>query len=192
MKRKNKNQDGKAENKGEIKMLSILKECMKENRVASFYFNKEDHCKHNTGFVIACNEDEFLVAHINARGEYDGFIRNRLEDVYRIEYGGDYEHKISQLYQLKNQSHPVMEIDPENLLFSLLEHAKQNQLLVTFEMEDESVVGYVASYDDYISLDEVDFYGRSQGKSIIDINELTVLACDGDDEQDLKLIHAFM
>lgn len=55
-------------------MLNLLKECKGHNRVASFYFNKEDNCTHLTGFVYAFNDSELPVAHINARGKLVHYI----------------------------------------------------------------------------------------------------------------------
>ena len=75
-------------------MLNIIEDCWKCKRVASFYFNKEDNCAHLTGFVLFYNAQEIVVAHITPRGEYDGYVYNKLEDLYRIEYHGNYEKKI--------------------------------------------------------------------------------------------------
>ncbi len=176
-------------NSGGFFMLNLLKECKNHNKVASLYFNKEDNCSHLTGFVYAFNDTELLVAHINARGEYDGFVLNGVNNLYRVDCGHDYENKISALYTLKKQKHPMITINEENILFSLLDFAFVNKLLVTLELDNNTVTGYVVSYDGFITLNIVDPYGKNNGKCIIDIDEVITFACDTDDEQDLRILN---
>lgn len=70
-------------------MNKILELCLKEQKIASLYFDKEDNCAHLTGFVHGYNEEELLVAHITPRGEYDGYVLNKISNLYRIDYEQD-------------------------------------------------------------------------------------------------------
>ena len=80
---------------------------------------------------------------------------NGVNNLYRV----DYEYIISALYSLKKQKHPMMTINKENILFSLLELAFTNKLLVTLELDSNIITGYVVSYDNFITLNMVDEYG---------------------------------
>lgn len=62
------------------------------------------------------SESHFLLAHISPQGIYDGFIVKSLENVFEIKYDGKYEKKISNLYQLQNQSHKKVECGTETLI----------------------------------------------------------------------------
>lgn len=171
-------------------MINIIKYCFENNKVASFYFDKENNEKHLTGYICYYNESEFLVAHITPRGEYDGFILNKIDNVYRIDYDSEYEFKIQKLYKLKEQSHPEIRFNEEEILYTLLDFAFKNNHLVTVELQNDQVTGEVNRYDDYICLNVVNDYGKDDGISIIEIDEIITFSCDTDREQDLKTLKA--
>ncbi|MCM1365313.1 MAG: hypothetical protein NC122_00190 [Faecalibacterium sp.] len=169
-------------------MIETIERCFKDRKIVSFYFNKEDNCTHLTGFIYAYNENELLVAHITPRGEYDGFILNQMSNLYKIEYDGDYEKKILNLYCLKRQSHPCIEIRGDSILFSLLDFTKDNNHLISVDLNTDKITGFVKSYDDFITLNMVDDYGRNNGVAVVSIDEVITFSCDTSDEQDLSLL----
>lgn len=188
MKRKSKKTIGKDENKMEVIMFNVIENCFKSCKVASFYFDKQDNQVHLTGFVHCYNESEVLIAHITPRGEYDGFILNRISDVYRIDCGGEYEIKIQTLYELKKESHPHISCNEEGILFPLLAFAKENDYFITAELQNDKVTGRVIEYGDYIYLSTIDDNGYESGTSIIDVDEVVSFSCDTVYEQDLKIL----
>lgn len=175
--------------KGEEYLVNIINVCMEKQKLASFYFNKEDNCAHLTGFIHAYNDNELLIAHITPRGEYDGFVLNKMTNLYRVDYDGNYEKKIQQLYKLKKQSHPIVQCNKDEIFVSLLKFACENEYLITLELENDSVTGYVDEYEDFISLQVLDENGGKNGKCIIDIDEVVTFSCDTDYEQDLKILN---
>lgn len=168
-------------------MINVIKHCCADQKIASFYFNKEDNCVHLTGFIHSYNDNDLLIAHITPRGEYDGFVLNKIENLYRVDYEGDYEKKIQRLYQLKNQTHPIISCE-EEMKVALLQFAQEKGYLVTLELENDAVTGFVAEYGAYVSLRLMDENGENNGTCIIDINEVVTFVCDSDYEQDLKLL----
>ena len=116
-------------------IINSIKFCRDKRKVANVYLDKEDTCHHLTGYITACNDDEVLIAHINTRGEYDGFVYEYASNVYRVEYDGEYENKIGTLYKLKHQSHPQFEPDEGNILFSLLKFAENSKLWFRWRMK---------------------------------------------------------
>ncbi len=143
---------------------------------------------HLTGFVRSCDENEILIAHINPRGEYDGFILKHLDDLYRVDCDGEYEKKIQRLYQLKEQSHPHFDCTEEGALFPLLKFAKETESLITVELEGDKITGFVREYADLISLDAVNDFGARCGTVCVEADEIVSFSCDTDNEQDLKLL----
>lgn len=170
-------------------MNKIIEKCFEEHKVASFYFDKEDNCVHLTGIVHQHNEDELLIAHITPRGEYDGFILNKIGNLYRIDYEGEYENKIQRLYQLKAQAHPTVVCNEDGILFSLLKFARENQRLVSLELNTDKVTGIVKKYDNFVQLQVINENGIKNGRCIIAIDEIVTISCDTDYEQDLKILN---
>lgn len=173
-------------------MIKSIDYLYKNKKIASFYCNQDDTRMHLTGFIEKFNESEILIAHISAHGYYDGYILKRIEDVYRIDYDGAYENKIEKLYSLRKQLyHPIDTFDPdeEEILYSLLDYTKNNDLIMTLEFKDSLLSGLVNGYDDnivYLSI--IDDMGFEKGISIIDIDKASTISVDTDDEQDLNIL----
>ena len=171
-------------------MMKSINYCFQNNNVASFYFDREDNCIHLTGMICAYNDSELLISHITPRGEYDGFILKMISDLYKMDYNGDYEKKIINLYSLKNQTHPNININNDAQFFSLIDFAKDEKHLISAELNNDKITGFVIDYDDdYITLNIIDDYARSIGVTVINIDEIVTLSCDTDYEQDLKLMY---
>ena len=120
-------------------MHGILQDCIRTQKVASLYFDKDNPFSHLTGRILQIRQNEVLIAHISMHGCYDGYILKRIDDLYRVDVDGKYEQKIGRLYSIKGQSHPPISIDASDrsLLQTLLNFAKQARLIVTFEFADE-------------------------------------------------------
>lgn len=172
-------------------MHKILQDCVNSKKIVSLYFNRDSPFSHLTGRVLQTNDTELLIAHISAHGYYDGFILKQVNDLYRIDMDGKYEQKIERLYCEKSQSHPLICLDAPNrpLLLALLEYAKQNSLIVSVEFDDACLSGFLESATpDAIDLHLVDEYGATCGISHLYISEVSTIAVDTDDEQDLRLL----
>lgn len=171
------------------KMIKTIGKCLENKKVTSFYFDKEDNSRHLTGYVHCYNEYELLIAHITPRGEYDGYIWNKMEDLYRVDYDGEYEKKIERLYEIKKQHHPAVNGDEDDIMESLLKFACENNYLVSVWLQDDEVTGFVEEYDDVICLKVINDNGIENGTAVIDVNEVVRVVCDTDDEQDLKILN---
>jgi len=174
-------------------MLRSIKYCYDNKLIASFYCNQNDTNGHLTGYIEKYNESEILIAHISMHGYYDGFILKHIEDIYRIDYGGEYEQKIENLYVLKKQTSRHIDTfceDDSEILYSLLDYAKENNVLVSLEFYDNFISGLINGYDDgivYLSI--INEYGVEKGVSIINVDEVDTVCVDTDDEQDLKILY---
>lgn len=170
-------------------MNNTIKFCYKNHVMASFYFNRDDNLTHLTGFVYAFNEDELLIAHISPRGMYDGFILNQITNIYRIDYNGEYENKIQKLYDFQKQKHSNISITEESILFPMLDWAKEYQKIISLELKNNSITGFVKEYNDYIiTIQLIADTGLQNGISKIEIDEIVTFTFDSDYEQDLKIL----
>jgi hypothetical protein len=171
-------------------MIETINYCFKNSKVASFYLNKEDNQVHLTGFIACYNESEILIAHITQRGEYDGYILNRIDSIYRIDYDGEYEKKIESLYKLKKQTHSEITCDEDGILFHLLAFAKENDFLISLELNNDKLTGLVYEYNDSICLNTINDNGIKSGVTIMNIDEIVTFSCDTDYEQDIKILYS--
>ena len=172
-------------------MQKILQDCIRTQKVASLYFDKDNPFSHLTGRILQIRQNEVLIAHISMHGCYDGYILKRIDDLYRVDVDGKYERKIGQLYSIKSQSHRPICIDAadHSMLPVLLNFAKKARLIVTFEFADECLSGFVeAVRHETIDLRIVDEYGDICGIAQLLASEVSTVSVDTDDEQDIRLL----
>ena len=173
-------------------MIRSVNYCFQNKVLATFYCDNGTVQTLLVGYVEKFNDTEILIAHISPHGFYDGFILKHIEDIKRIDYDSDYEKKILRLYKLRGQSHAVIQTfdsQDDEIIYSLLDFAKQNDYVVSLEFTQDSISGFVNGYsDDVVYLDTTNDYGVENGIAIIDINEVLTVAVDTDHEQDLRLL----
>lgn len=173
-------------------MIRSINYCFKKRIIASFAFEDNDTQKFLVGYIEKYNDSEILIAHISPHGYYDGFILKHVEDVKRIDYGGEYEKKVERLYTIRNQTHDhinTLVLEEECILEPLLDFAKHKNYVVTFDLSDSCVSGFVNGYsDDVVYLEVVNDYGGENGISIINFDEILTISVDTDFEQDLRLL----
>ena len=159
------------------------------NTVVSIFCDRANPNAHLTGWICASSEEATLIQHVSPRGLYDGFILIHTDDFYRIDAEGKYETKISQLYKIKKQKHPVLVVT-DNLYASLLSFCMEHKHVISVELEGTTLSGFVTAFDDYyITLFLVDKYGDANGKTVISNSEVISFSVDSQCEQDIKLLY---
>lgn len=134
---------------------------------------------------------EVLIHHISPFGLYDGYVVKKIDSVYRIVKDGQYEKKISKLYSLRNQNHGIISIVNNRIMYSLLEHAFLEKLVITVQLFDSGfsdIQGIVLENGNTILIDQYDEYGQKNGNTAINLNDISELRCDTDEEATLKLL----
>lgn len=173
-------------------MLKSLNYCYKNKKAVSLFCNRNDTEQHLTGFIGKVNDSEVLIYHITNCGYYDGYILKRIDDIFRIDYEGEYEKRIQMLYEYRNQAHREIDTfddDNDQIFFSLLDFAIENDYIVSLEFENNYVSGIVNGYsDDVLYLSIVDDMGKEDGISIINIDDVLTVDVDSDEEQILKIL----
>ncbi len=173
-------------------MKDILTYCLENKRIISIYSDKDNTDLHLTGYVVSINDKEILISHITSYGEYDGFILQHLDNIYRVDYDGEYEKKIEKLYKLKKQYSKVPDLDiyGKSLFCNLIDFAKHNNKIITLEFQDNILSGFVCDNNiGIISIDIVNEFGKKEGKAVISINEILTVAVDTVDEQTLLILY---
>lgn len=147
-----------------------------------------------TGFIIASNEDELVLACIDRYGENDGFVLLRFESVYRIDYGSSYEKKIESLYYLKRQEHEVIDFHKEDGSFieELMSwvYDKKKIIEVKFPESTVEVCGYIENLENY-KIRIVDKYEckPEQGYSYIQPKYADYIWIDGRRMRDAGMVY---
>lgn len=163
------------------------KECL-----VSLFTNKEQTDSFALGFVVAIDDDNVLLAHVNTSGDYDGFKIKNLNSIIMIETDTLYQSSMYSLYQLSDRKHDKIELVNNDAMKSLLLYAKQKQLVVAIQLLESdycNVQGFVYDFsetDNIVTINNVDRYGVKDGFSYINIDDVSKVMCDSEDEQTLR------
>jgi len=179
-------------------ILLALKRLMQEHSIASIYpsINYPDKC--SVGFIEGISSEHIIMKHISRNGFYDGYVIRRIDDIFRVDFGGQYEKKILTLYTAQNQKHDSLidvEINEETDILKecLMSSMKKNYVVSLFidETENEEYFyGWVkdVSHEEVI-ISRISSEGEDDGTAIIKACEITALNCDTDDEIVLKILN---
>ncbi len=132
-----------------------------------------------------------LIYHITPYGEYDGYALIKAEDIIRIDYGSEYEKCIEKLFQKTNKKHKHFAVNNDSALFFMLcDYAKENALIVTFETCGASISGFIEKYSDSeMWINVVSEYGKNDGKTVVQIDEILAVFVDTQYEMKLKVLN---
>jgi len=172
-------------------MKNELKNLSAKGIIVSIYTNRIDPEVFACGYIMGVDKRYVYIKHITPGGEEDGIVVRRIEKIYRIEYGGNYENRIGKLYKLKKQTHEKYNLvigDLDNLLLL----SKEQELIMTISIGSEGeaeITAIVHSVkDEKIYLCIVNINGEKDGEAIIFRNDIESINCDTRDEKDLRLL----
>ena len=172
-------------------MIELCKKCFESKSIGSFFCDQAESGKHLTGYIAAYKEDELLIKHISPSGYYDGFILIHISDLIRVDIAGQYEQKITTLYALREQKHPDLSCAGECIFLTLMEYAQNNKLIVSLELDDCVLSGFVQSFsEDHVHLEVLDEYGRTDGDTYLLSDDILSVALDTSTEQNIKLLNS--
>ena len=172
-------------------MYNHIKEIYQNNYFVSFYDDISNEEKHYTGKINAFDKDLVLISHINSRGEYDGYILKRIQDIFKISFNGKYEDKIKNLYEHKKQSHTLSLENCKNIVKALFQYAISNKKIVRFETENSIVIGYVKKFDNDVAMIlQLNDYAEKSSETCLNIDMFDTISVDTDYEQDLDILYS--
>lgn len=170
----------------------ILEKSRNEKEILSLYTNKEDTERFSVGYILELCEKYCIIALISPSGLYDGYRVIDINEIYKIEYGGDYEKKLKKLYDIKKQSHKDIKLLENNLIISMLKFAKENEFIITIELLESGlndVQGYVKNFtDEKLMILKINDLGQKDGLSEIDLDAITSIVCNSEDENTLEIL----
>lgn len=180
------------ENKGALTFRSYLSNLMEQKEIVLFYTDEEDTEVLSAGYISTCTDNEIIVLYVDPFGSDNGVAVKSIEDIIKVEYGGQYSNRLKKLNSLNNEMSKFYYIEKDNAFLSVLFYAQVNRKIVTLELlnsKNDDATGYVEAIDNNIvTVGLVDHYGVKDGQMIIDIQNITHLLCDSDEEKALDLL----
>ncbi|GKX68626.1 hypothetical protein [Inconstantimicrobium mannanitabidum] len=174
-------------------MINKLDELMQNKKIASFYMDEEDMERFAVGYVVAANDEYFILAMISPSGLCDGFKLEQVSSIIRIRVDGKYENKILTLAKYHKTKHEEIIFKEDNFISEFLIFAKTKSYIVSLELLNcgfYDVVGYVEKIENgSCVIREIDEYGEEDGVSTVELQDITQISCNSLEESKLKILN---
>ena len=178
-----------------MSMKSILENAQSSRALVSVYVDSDDWGQYSVGFVDVVSETHVRLRAVSKNGESAGFEIRALTEIFKIESGGKYEHKIEKLNQ--SQGKVFKEVNPKDessgdLIFDALQQSLNESIVIVLwgNDPDDSLVGYVEMLDaKLVSLRLINEFGEDDGLSSIEIDEIMSIDFNTQSEQVRKYLY---
>ncbi|MGH8538645.1 MAG: hypothetical protein ACREXM_19940 [Gammaproteobacteria bacterium] len=176
-------------------IYGVLKKVAKEQTLVSIHTNPDNWSSCSVGYVHSISRTHVRLRAVNRDGEDAGYEVRKLEEIFKIDFGGKYEHKLEHLRG--NQENIFQEValrkdKDQDLILGTLKQAKDLDLVVVIwgHDPDDSLIGFVEYVDNNgARIRVLDDFGMEDGYSTIKSSEITAVDCNARSEQVLKFLY---
>jgi len=180
---------------GECAIKNMLALAHQNGTIVAIYNNKDNTRAFWTGYICRIDDLYILLAHIQSSGLYDGYFLLELSSIYRIERDTPYLHKIEKLYQHNEQHHPELIQKTISIINDVLLFAKENLYVLSIQLLNsgyDDVIGTVKNVEDgFLHINVLDEYGICSGETTLELQTITRIACDTEDEHPIYQLMNF-
>lgn len=174
-------------------MYNCLKSLCNGNVRAAIYDGYDDTSRFKFGRLLCVDDTHFALAAISPNGDYDGIIVDEIEDVFRVDACGRYHDKMAKLEQICWDKIEFPDFTQDEIIQSLLRFAQNARRPISFELNNsgvKDVSGFVDGISDRVcKIHSIDEYGYSDGHSYIDMDSITQIEFDSEDEQRIARLY---
>jgi hypothetical protein len=151
------------------KFVSILQEALDARKVVSLYHQSHDADRFEVGFVEAVSRTDVTMLCLTPRGEEDGRMAVRIEDITALEIDDPYSQKIQTLHSYKgsvfNREEGLRTNAASPSLDDQLQQAQDRNAVVTLEdVSGTRFTGFLGELTDgYVEIKLLNQYGGPDG-----------------------------
>ncbi len=159
--------------------MKDIKRQIEKGKIVSLYVDEDLTTTFTVGKYLYISDEHILYNEITTDGQDNGLACLPLEEIYRVSLDGKYEKAIESLYEQTNE-YDDLTVN-SNLVSSLLSYAKNKDYIVNIELlgsNNTDEMGFVQDItDDIVTIKSIDDYGKENGISFFNINDISYLAC---------------
>ncbi len=179
-----------------MSIKAVLENARDKNSLVSVYVDSDDWGRFSVGYVDAITDSHVRLRAVSKYGEPAGYEVRPLAEIFKVEFDGRYEKKIERLNQ--NQGKIFNEILPQRksagdlIVDALRQSLDESVVIVVWGADiEDSLVGYVEQLEnDVVTLRLINEYGEDDGRSSIEIDEITSVDFNTQSEQVRKFLFA--
>ena len=144
------------------------------------------------GYVLAVNDDYLLIQSIDPKGDLDGLTLYAINDIILVERKTKYCDKIEKLIELKKVKLKEYNINQNDYVDWLLRKSKEEKRLINIQLlgnPECTLFGIVEKIEkETCSLVQINQYGIKDGKCQFDIENISSIKYDSNDDFELSLL----
>lgn len=166
--------------------MQVLRDAQELNKAVSVYHAAEgDSGRFEVGFVESISSSTVTLGCANSRGEADGTLVLRIEDLDVVEIDDAYTRKIELLSQFQGSIFKPSDSQNADSFEGQLQRASDDHLILTAEDDrGHRFTGFVHEHgDDYFVLNLVNAYGAPDGQAVLQKGCIVKIEVDRRDEQ---------
>lgn len=165
-----------------------------KGKIIQCHIDRGDPESFVVGNLYYSNNDWFLMQDISPSGHWNGLALYMQSDVVEVKESTDYIQRIKLLIKCRNESKPYTPFVSNDPLISLLGYAKKTNHIIGLELHASGyrdVNGTIGSINACtLCINQVDEFGRADGKSYIAIDSITRCYVDDEESQCLEMLKA--
>ena len=176
-------------------MIEILKKLKENQTLVSLHFDEGDPTSVSVGYIIEVTMTHVLLESVSKDGMKIGYYLYEINQLFRIDYDGLYEQKISSLLTKFNGNYQHTKLDKfesTNLIMELLMFAKNHNLISILWLEDneDSICGFVDKVENgLITISQIDDFGNRDGTVIIEEKTIETISVNDKKCQILNFLY---
>lgn len=144
------------------------------------------------GQLVYFDSNWFLMQDISPNGYWNGLALYKRSDIVAVDTATDYLDRIVTLVNYRSELVPLPILIPSDPLKSLLTYARDSMRVVGFELHASgyrNVNGTIDSFGNQVILvNQLDEFGRHDGKSYISIDSITRCYLDDEESRCLEIL----
>ncbi len=155
------------------KFVSILQEALDTRKVVSLYHQSHEADRFEVGYVEAVSRTDVTLLCLTPRGEEDGRMSVRIEDITALEVDDPYSEKIQTLHSYQgsiyNREDGLRTTATHPSIEDQLQQAQDRNAVVTVEdVSGTRFTGFIAEQTDgYLEMKLLNQYGAPDGRAFL-------------------------
>lgn len=174
-------------------MKEILVKALRQKQDIAVYSNAADTTKFAYGKLLCVDDINFALYLISPNGEYDGILVQEINEILYIEYDEPYAQKMQKLCATHVFPEVCFPSETESVKTDTLLYAKENGKVVALEVQYsgmDDITGFVETLENGLcAVEELDAFGQPQGTAYVEIDRITQISCDSQNEQRILYLY---
>lgn len=163
------------------------------NTLVEVYTNERDTSKFDVGFILASDDEYFIMLTVTKFGRLDGFVLQEVDSIVRVSADTVYLKKIATLmrfYSEKREKIPAEQYP----VYDLLEYCRANNRIASIDLlgsEFSDAKGYIEELDyDKCIVRQVSDDGKSDGATSILLKDISYISCCSNSEIMMEILNS--